>query len=133
MQTHDQMHHCHRASRAEHVEWMKTITEWRRNHRDALALLTQVESAIRSHDAAVESLADEIRLHEMEISLHEMEITDHDHTGADPDHDHLAEGHEASDKGHETRRQDLKKLEEAQARTKARIRELAADLGRISA
>jgi chromosome segregation ATPase len=126
------MHHCHRASREEHIQWMKTITEWRRSHRDTLALLTEIESSVRSHDAAVESFADEIRLHEMEIALHEMEIADHEHGGKDKDHESLAKGHEVTDKGHERRRAGLKTLEEAQAQTMTRIRELAAKLTKLS-
>lgn len=111
---------------------MKTITEWRRSHRDAIAILTAIESLIRSHDAAVESLADEIRLHEMEIALHEMEITDHEEAGKDPEHAQLAKGHETSDEGHETRSAGLKKLETAQQEAKSRIRELAAQLAGLS-
>jgi hypothetical protein len=51
----------------DHIAWLKECTQWRSEHRQALAMLAKVQAAIFEQEAALETHAAQIRAHQMHL------------------------------------------------------------------
>ena len=74
MTTDEQMHSQHQKENEDHRDWLRDISHWRVDHRNALAILSRVEATIHSFDAEAEAHAAAIRDHHMHITHHEREL-----------------------------------------------------------
>ena len=64
-------------ARREHAAWLEDYRRWRSEHRQALAMLTKVQSVILEREAALERAA-------AEVESHEFELQDYDRIGIGP-------------------------------------------------
>ena len=68
------MHRQHRQENADHAQWLRDISRWRVDHRNAFAILSRVEATIHEFDAEMEAHAAAIRDHHLHIMHHEREL-----------------------------------------------------------
>lgn len=74
MSIESQMHKQHSEENHDHADWLRDISHWRVDHRNALAILCRVEATIHEFEAEAEALASTIRDHHLHITHHEREL-----------------------------------------------------------
>lgn len=121
MTSKEEMHESHDVARREHTEWLRDISHWRVDHRQAMALLARVQQQLWELDAELESHSAAIRDHHLEMMGHERlmkkdvdsEGVQKVHRELDAMHSEVRERHGSLEQQHNELIGDLAKLFEA--------------------
>jgi small-conductance mechanosensitive channel len=90
---HARMKQEHARVHEEHDALLRQLSQWRIEHRRALAALREIEASILEHEATLEELAEHAREHEDHIRHHDEEIAEHEKSGDAKHHAELAKLH----------------------------------------
>ncbi|NLY01945.1 MAG: hypothetical protein GXY83_38155 [Rhodopirellula sp.] len=75
----------HQGAERDHATWLEDVGRWQTEHRRAIAMLAQVQTALLEHEAALEAHAEMIRARELEIQRHTREIARHERGASEID------------------------------------------------
>lgn len=74
----------HRRAETKHAAWLSEITQWKEEHKRALAILEQAATFIREHDAELDEHAGAIRHHDAALKEHDKAVRENDNDKETP-------------------------------------------------
>ena len=122
------MHHEHREASLETNSWLDDIYMWRAEHKQAIAWLAQIESAIHGNDAKLQHHCGIVEKQERHIRQHEHAIAMNEQSGKYKDQSALDTAHKLFNEIQAKARKDHARLGELHRQQIAHVKHLLKEL-----